>query len=64
MRNVILCSLVLILTPLSAWSNGDSVQVTGGLIEGTADDGFRVYKGIPFAAPPVGDLRWRPLPPP
>ena len=60
MRNVMLCSLVLFLAPLGAWSNGDIVQVSGGLIKGTADEGVRVYRGIPFAAPPVGDLRWRP----
>jgi len=36
------------------------VKVDGGLVEGTVEDGIAVYKGIPFAAPPVGDLRWRP----
>ena len=36
------------------------VKVTGGLIRGVADHGLRIYEGIPFAAPPVGDLRWRP----
>ncbi len=35
------------------------VKVDGGLLEGTAEDGLMVYRGIPFAAPPVGDLRWR-----
>ena len=39
------------------------VRVDGGLLEGTAEDGLMVYRGIPFAVPPVGDLRWRaPLP--
>ena len=36
------------------------VQVTGGTIEGTVLEDMTVYKGIPFAAPPVGGLRWRP----
>ena len=35
------------------------VKVDGGLLQGTAEDGLTVYRGIPFAAPPVGDLRWR-----
>ncbi|QIL75177.1 carboxylesterase/lipase family protein [Hymenobacter sp. HDW8] len=36
------------------------VQTANGLLEGaTAASGIREFKGVPFAAPPVGDLRWR-----
>ena len=36
------------------------VRVDGGQLQGVVDDGVASYKGIPFAAPPVGELRWRP----
>jgi para-nitrobenzyl esterase len=35
------------------------VHVQSGLVQGTMENGVTTYKGIPFAAPPVGDLRWR-----
>lgn len=47
--------------PLLVTDPPPPVRVTGGLIAGTitADGAVRLYKGIPFAAPPVGNLRWR-----
>ena len=41
-----------------------AVKVEGGLVEGIAEDGLTVYRGIPFANPPVDDLRWRAPQPP
>ena len=42
-------------------SPADTVRTRYGVLSGTtaAVPGVRAYLGIPFAAPPVGDLRWR-----
>jgi len=53
----------LVLAAVSVFSSaaaGAPVRTGGGLIEGVEDSSLQVFKGVPFAAPPVGSLRWRP----
>lgn len=35
------------------------IKTNLGIVEGLYDSGIMVFKGVPFAAPPVGDLRWK-----
>lgn len=58
-RIFILLMFTLITTITSNAQQPSPVKVEGGLVQGTIEDGLAVYKGIPFAAPPVGDFRWR-----
>jgi para-nitrobenzyl esterase len=56
-------SLFVLLVPMVAIAAiQDPVKTDAGQISGVAGKNpeVRVYKGIPFAAPPVGDLRWKP----
>ena len=40
------------------------VETSFGRVRGATENGVHVFRGIPFAKPPVGDLRWRaPVPP-
>ncbi|MEL7266210.1 MAG: carboxylesterase family protein, partial [Planctomycetota bacterium] len=46
--------------------DADTVMTTSGPVLGTAsrDDSVQAFRGIPFAMPPIGDLRWKPPQPP
>lgn len=35
------------------------VKIDDGIVQGSVEDSLTIFKGIPFAAPPVGDLRWK-----
>lgn len=47
------------MTP-AAWSEPLAVrQTTAGAVLGVSGAGYSVYQGVPYAAPPVGPLRWK-----
>jgi para-nitrobenzyl esterase len=45
--------------PHDAAPKGPVVHLAAGTLEGSTNGQIAVFKGIPFAAPPVGPLRWR-----
>jgi para-nitrobenzyl esterase len=61
----ILIAAVLVAFPLEAGIQ-DPVKTKSGLVSGVpgSDPSIAVFKGIPFAAPPVGELRWKAPQPP
>lgn len=61
MKKSILCIAALLpLTAIPGAAQPSPVMTEYGLVQGVAEKDLTVYRGIPFAAPPVGDLRWRP----
>ena len=59
-------ALLLLGTPSTAWEPaysvraGDHVRVHGGVVKGLREGSDHVFRGIPYAAPPIGPLRWQP----
>ncbi len=51
-------------TPTNTIQQGTLISLGDGMVQGEIDGGSRRFLGIPFAKPPVGNLRWRPPQPP
>ena len=58
MRKTIL-SLALMLMAGVMFAQNPQVKTNDGILEGVNESGVKVFRGVPFAAPPVGDLRWK-----
>jgi para-nitrobenzyl esterase len=59
MKKWILSVIAIMATTMSAEAQLLSTTVAQGEIEGVASNGFALYKNIPYAEAPVGELRWK-----
>src|SRR5258708_40107610 len=60
MRTTPYCIVLSLAASLPALAGPDRVKTSTGILEGTGRQasGVREFKGVPFARPPVGNLRW------
>ena len=54
-----LITLALALVTAAADAQGPQAKTSCGVLEGTYESGIKVFRGVPFAQPPVGELRWK-----
>ena len=60
MKRSLFIVLLVFAATLIGMAQNPVLQVTGGKIQGVeSTKGVIIYKGIPYAAPPTGDLRWK-----
>jgi len=58
--SAVAAALATVAAPATGTAAAPRVLTESGVLAGISDHGLRVYKGVTYAAAPVGDLRWRP----
>ncbi|WP_395624089.1 carboxylesterase/lipase family protein [Sphingomonas daechungensis] len=59
-KGLVFALLSLLVSLVPSLAEAAPVMIDSGKIEGLQSGAIRIFKGIPYAAPPVGPLRWRP----
>ncbi|HEY7837381.1 MAG TPA: carboxylesterase family protein [Terriglobales bacterium] len=60
MRKLLFAAAAFQALALVSGAGAQTVKIATGRLQGSTSDGVTAYKGIPYAAPPVGNLRWEP----
>jgi para-nitrobenzyl esterase len=59
MRSLFIALFLLLAGSILAQDNLTVVNTSAGPVSGTVANGLHIFKGIPFAAPPIRELRWK-----
>lgn len=59
LRLITFLGMSLCITSIQAQSTGPRVKIDAGTLEGSKSGDVETFKGIPYATPPIGNLRWR-----
>jgi para-nitrobenzyl esterase len=58
-KQLFITSAVLLLSLGTSAQSLPQAKTLDGVLEGVDESGIKVFKGVPFAAPPVGEFRWK-----
>jgi para-nitrobenzyl esterase len=58
-RSLLVVSQLILCISVAQAKDMTKVAVEQGVLQGTRENNLAVFKGVPFAKPPVGELRWR-----
>jgi para-nitrobenzyl esterase len=54
------CEIILASLVCCCGAAAQQVRIDSGKVEGKTDGAVRIFLGVPYGAPPVGELRWKP----